>query len=119
MDPHSLDVVRDPNPDNPHDFVRIIARFQWHPGSTPRMEPVVHAPLNHHSYYTLAEMVEMTAILKEVSTPAACSQCGGSRQVCNVCEKPGGTCRCPDSKLPTPMPCPSCSGETSCSSEER
>jgi hypothetical protein len=31
-DAHSLDVVRDPDPDNYHDFNRLVARLQWHPG---------------------------------------------------------------------------------------
>jgi hypothetical protein len=62
MDSHSLDVVRDPDPGNPHDFNRKIAMLQWHPDRQPRMVPV-----HDHSSFTLAEMEEMTAKLKEVS----------------------------------------------------
>jgi hypothetical protein len=37
-----------------------------------------------------------------------CKICHGSGSVCNDCRKPGGECCCPDSALPTPMPCPAC-----------
>ena len=60
MDAYSLDVVRDPNPDNHHDFSRIVARIQWHAGHSPRMV-VVH----DHAVFTLDEMIETTAKLKE------------------------------------------------------
>jgi hypothetical protein len=43
-------------------------------------------------------------------TPSPCSHCLGDGQVCNVCERPGGVCRCPESSLPTPMACPDCGG---------
>ena len=36
----------------------------------------------------------------------ACAQCGDDRQVCIDCRQPGVKCRCPESSLPTPMPCP-------------
>ena len=62
MDAHSLDVVRDPNHGTPHDWNRLIARLQWHSGRLPRMVPV-----NPDFGFTLAEMVEMTAKLTEVS----------------------------------------------------
>jgi hypothetical protein len=42
--------------------------------------------------------------------PPPCSHCLGDGQVCNVCERPGGGCRCPESSLPTPMACPTCGG---------
>jgi hypothetical protein len=61
MDAHSLNVVRDPNPDNPHDYSRIIAMVQWHPGRPPRVVPQGHS-------FTLPEMVEMTDKLREVSS---------------------------------------------------
>jgi hypothetical protein len=37
-----------------------------------------------------------------------CRACKDDGQVCNECEKPGDECKCPDSSLPTPKPCPKC-----------
>ena len=62
MDPHALDVVRDADPSNPHDWERVIALLHWHPGHEPRM-----VVTRHFSSITLDELVEIVAKLKEVS----------------------------------------------------
>ena len=37
-----------------------------------------------------------------------CNLCHGSKQVCNICEKPGVDCLCKESELPSAMTCPAC-----------
>jgi hypothetical protein len=60
MDPHSLDVVRDPDPHVNHDWNKTVARISWHPGRAPHMQPV-----HDHSSFTLDEMIEITAELQK------------------------------------------------------
>lgn len=60
MDPHSLDVVRDPDPHVAHNWNKTVARIQWHTGRTPHM-----APVHDHASFTLDEMKLMTAKLEE------------------------------------------------------